>query len=131
MSAVVDASAFLELLLGSPHAGAVREAIDSGAFAPHLLDIEVAHRLRGLVLGGFLDEEVAAKSIHLLERSPIERLSHSGLHADVWRYRHNLSAYDAAYVVLAQYLEIGLVTADARLAGAPDLRVPITVIPTA
>lgn len=78
-----------------------------------------------------MDEEVAAQSVHLLERSPIERLSHNGMLADVWAYRHNLSAYDAAYVVLAQRLEIGLVTADARLAGAPDLRVPITLIPTA
>ena len=131
MSAVVDASALLELLLGSPHAGAVRQAIESGAFAPHLLDIEVVDRLRGLVLGGLMDEDVAAQTIHLLEQSPIERLSLTGLLADVWRSRHHLSAYDAAYVVLAQRLEIGLVTADAHLVGAPDLRVPITLIPTA
>ena len=78
-----------------------------------------------------MDEEVAALRIYLLERSPIERLSHYGMLADVWGYRHNLSAFDAAYVVLAQRLEIGLVTADARLARAPNLRVPITLIPTA
>ena len=77
-----------------------------------------------------MDEEVAAQSVRLLEQSPIERLSLTGLLADVWKYRHNLSAYDAAYVALAERLQVGLVTADVNLAGAPNLQVPITLIPT-
>ena len=77
-----------------------------------------------------MDEEVAAQSVRLLEQSPIERLSLTGLLADVWKYRQYLSAYDAAYVALAERLQVGLVTADVHLAGAPNLQVPITLIPT-
>jgi predicted nucleic acid-binding protein len=131
MSAVLDASAVLEFLLGSKHNEVVRRALESGAFAPHLMDIEVVHRLRGFVLGGRLDEEAALQSIHILEGSPIERVPHEGLLIDVWGYRHNLSAYDAAYVALAHRLRLGLITADARLARAPNLPVPVTLIPTA
>jgi predicted nucleic acid-binding protein len=129
MSAVLDASAVLELLLGSTHTEVVRRAVDSGAFAPHLMDIEVVHTLRGFVLGRRMDETVALRSIRLLEESPIERVPHEGLLVDVWDYRHHLSAYDAAYVALANRLKVELITADARLARAPNLPVPITLIP--
>jgi predicted nucleic acid-binding protein len=107
----------------------VRNEVEAGAFAPHLMDVEIVHRLRGFVRGGYMQESVARRSIQLLEEMPIERLPHVGLLADVWSYRHNLSAYDATYVALAHRLNVGLVTADARLARAPDLAVPVTLIP--
>ena len=45
----------------------------------------------------------------------------------IWAWRSNLSAYDAAYVALAEILNGPLLTTDARLAGAPNLPVPIEV----
>ncbi len=47
----------------------------------------------------------------------------------IWELRDNLSAYDAAYVALAEIIECPLVTADARLSRAPGLRCAITVLP--
>lgn len=47
----------------------------------------------------------------------------------MWELRHNLSAYDAGYVALAEALDCGLVTGDARLTRASVLRCPITVVP--
>jgi predicted nucleic acid-binding protein len=47
----------------------------------------------------------------------------------VWEAREQLSAYDAAYVALAEALDASLLTADARLARAPGLRCPVTVVP--
>jgi predicted nucleic acid-binding protein len=46
----------------------------------------------------------------------------------LWELRHNLSTYDAAYVVLAETLDCGLLT-DARTSQAPGLHCPVTVIP--
>ena len=129
MSAVLDASAVLELLLGSARTQKVRSAIFAGAFAPHLMDIEIVHRLGGFVRAGHMTEEAALRVISLLEKMPIERFPHDGLLSDVWSYRHNLSAYDAAYVALAHRLNVGLITADARLARDPSLTVPVTLIP--
>ena len=36
----------------------------------------------------------------------------------IWRLRHNFSAYDAAYIVLAETLGTAFVTRDARLVSA-------------
>jgi predicted nucleic acid-binding protein len=47
----------------------------------------------------------------------------------VWELRHNLTAYDAAYVALAETLQCPLVTGDARICRAPGLRCPVTVLP--
>ena len=47
----------------------------------------------------------------------------------VWELRHNLAAYDAAYVALAEALQCALVTADARISRAPGLHCPVTVLP--
>ena len=46
----------------------------------------------------------------------IMRMEHEPLWAEAWRWRDNLSAYDAMYVALAHLLELPLVTADERLA---------------
>ncbi|WP_222850187.1 type II toxin-antitoxin system VapC family toxin [Allosaccharopolyspora coralli] len=45
----------------------------------------------------------------------------------VWELRQNISAYDASYVALAEFLDCDLVTADARLARTPGTR--CTVVP--
>jgi len=42
-----------------------------------------------------------------------------------WRWRHNLSFYDALCVALAVVVDAPLVTAPARLTGAPDLPCPV------
>lgn len=47
----------------------------------------------------------------------------------VWQLRENLSAYEAAYVALAEQLDCALLTCDGRLGRAPGVRCPITVVP--
>lgn len=130
MTAVVDASAIVELLLGSSHADEVDRAIGEGAFAPELMDIEVVQTLIGLERRGQMEATVAALSIRVLENMPITRLPHEGLLEDAWDHRKNLTAYDAIYAALANRLGIRLVTADRGLAGTPGLGVPVTLIPT-
>jgi predicted nucleic acid-binding protein len=47
----------------------------------------------------------------------------------VWELRDNLTAYDAAYVALAEAIDCPLVTVDARISHAPGLRCTVTVVP--
>jgi len=49
----------------------------------------------------------------------LTRYPHFMLLARVWQLRHNFSAYDAAYVGLAEKLGAPLITRDGRLAAAP------------
>jgi predicted nucleic acid-binding protein len=42
--------------------------------------------------------------------------------------RANVTAYDAAYVALAEALDCPLITADKRLSRAPGLHCPVTLL---
>ena len=57
-----------------------------------------------------------------------ERYDHEPFLTRVWELRHNLTAYDALYVALAEALDAPLVTCDARLGRAPLTGVTIEVI---
>jgi predicted nucleic acid-binding protein len=50
---------------------------------------------------------------------PLDRYSHEFLLLRIWELRHNLTAYDAAYVALAEALDAPLLTCDRALAAVP------------
>jgi predicted nucleic acid-binding protein len=116
---VVDASAVLELLLRTDKGIKVQERVlDSGdsLHAPHLIDIEVTQTLRRLVS---LKEITAVRGKQALEDHValnIKRAEHKDLLERVWSLRDSVTAYDAAYVVLAEILDGPLITCDAKLA---------------
>jgi predicted nucleic acid-binding protein len=118
---VVDASVIVEVLLGTAagrRAGA--RVFESGAslHAPHVLDVEVAHALRRLCAAGALGAARGAEAIQDLGDFPIMRHPHDVLLPRIWQLRHTVTAYDAAYLALADALDAPLVTRDARLARA-------------
>ena len=129
---VADASVVLPALAEDGRPGDVaRAAFRSQQLrAPHVLDVEVLNGLRRKVRSGQLDGGRAAVALHDLARSPIVRVPHRRLLARMWELRDNVSAYDAAYVALAEALGVPLVTADARLASAPGLRCDVEVLAT-
>jgi predicted nucleic acid-binding protein len=59
----------------------------------------------------------------------VRRYPTIGMIDRIWELRHNVSAYDAAYIALAEQLDCHLVTADRRLAGAPGPRCTVEVLP--
>ena len=118
---VVDASVVLDALATpTPNPDlAHRLDQDKDFRAPHLIDIEVASALRRLVSEGELHHDRAADALSDLHALRIVRYPHLSLVDRVWELRDNLTTYDAAYVALAEILEVPFVTCDTRLAGSP------------
>ena len=86
--------------------------------APHLLDVEVAQVLRRFVLRGLVEEERAAEALLDLRDLDVTRYPHDVLLPRMWQLRENFSAYDAAYLALAESLDALLLTTDQRLSRA-------------
>ena len=118
---VVDASAALNLVLAKPTALPIAERMfgpQGRTLAPELIELEVLQVLRRLVLAEGLSPERAAEAIRLFHDLPINPVGHRALAGRVWALRHQLSAYDAAYVALAEAVDAPLLTCDRRLAAA-------------
>jgi predicted nucleic acid-binding protein len=119
---VLDASAVISILLDSgPHAEPIRGRIESpgeSVHVPHLLDVEVHNVLRRQTLRGILARERGATALQDLENIKMTRYPHVPLLGRLWELRENVTAYDAAYVALAEALGAPLITRDARLARA-------------
>jgi predicted nucleic acid-binding protein len=118
---VVDTSAVVAALVARPPNQALVDRLrsDGDLHAPHLLDVELLHALRGLVLAGHLSEDRAADARGDFADLAVVRYGHAPLADRGWELRNNLTAYDATFVALAEALNVPLVTCDARLAGAP------------
>ena len=116
---VVDASAVLECLLQRPAAAGVRERLFAKGetlHAPHLLDLEVAQGLRRYSLLGEIAGEHGHQALQFLLDLPLTRHPHDPFLLRIWALRHNVTAYDAAYVALAEALDAPLLTCDKALA---------------
>jgi predicted nucleic acid-binding protein len=128
---VLDASAAVDWLVQTAAAQRIESRIFSrnqSLHAPELLDLEVAQVLRRLVREGALSASRAEGAIQDLLDLRITRYPHFVLLPRIWQLRHNLSAYDAAYVVLAEKLGATLLTRDARLASAAGHAATIEVV---
>jgi predicted nucleic acid-binding protein len=122
MILVVDASAVLEVLLQTAAGAPLTPRLlrrDTTLHAPHLLDLEVAQVLRRFERRGEIEPSRARQALQDLTAFPLERYSHDLLLPRVWELRQNLTAYDAAYVALAEILEATLLTRDDRIRKAP------------
>jgi predicted nucleic acid-binding protein len=128
---VVDASALLEVLLRTPSADAIEERLfvsGQSLHAPHLIDVEVAQVLRHYVSSGAIDAARGEAALTDLADFPIQRYPHDVLLRRAWALRHNLTAYDAVYVALAEALDRPLLTRDRRLASAAGHQAKIEVV---
>ena len=116
---VLDASAAVDWLLQTPAGKGIEKRIYSRnetLHAPHLLDLEVPQVLRRLASQGTVAVRRADEAVRDLLDLRITRYPHLVLLPRIWQLRHNLSTYDAAYIVLAEKLRAALITRDGRLA---------------
>lgn len=118
---VLDASAAIEWLLQTAAGARVEERIFSHAatlHAPHLLDVEVAQVLRRYVTAGIITASRGQEALEDLLDLSLTRCPHDVLLGRIWELRDTLTAYDAAYVALAEALGAPLVTCDRKIASA-------------
>jgi predicted nucleic acid-binding protein len=126
---VVDCSALLEVLLRAP-AGKLVQAqwTEHTLHVPHLLDLEIAQVVRRLVAATAITAERGRAALNDLADLPMTHYPHRALLPRIWELRGNLTAYEAAYVALAESLGAPLLTRDQRLAAAPGNRADIILI---
>lgn len=117
----VDASVITDFLTMADERGMkARAAVgrDPAWTAPDHLKIEVVSAIRGRVIGGKVREDKGRSAVGRVPELNVDYVSVDRLLTRVWQLRDNFSAYDAAYVALAEARKLTLVTADARLARA-------------
>ena len=128
---VLDASVVVDLLLNSPMAEAIRSRVfdaNETLHAPAVLDLEVAQTLRRFAARREISRERGRSVLGILQRLPVTRYPHELLLRRIWELRENLTAYDAAYIALAEGLNATFITRDSRLASAPNHRATVEVI---
>jgi predicted nucleic acid-binding protein len=119
---VLDASAAIDWLLRTPAGLRIDRRIysrDESLHAPHLIDVEISHVLRRLVREGEISADRAGQVIEDLLVLRLTRYPHWMLLPRIWKLRNNLSAYDAAYVSLAEQLGATLISREFKLSSAP------------
>lgn len=125
---VVDASCLVDLLLQRPGDEALaRRLLGMGdaMCAPSLVDVEVCNALRRLVLVGEISPSRGGEAVEDLAALRLRRYPHELLLGRIWELRANLTAYDAAYVALAESLEATLLTRDRKLSSTKRHRARI------
>lgn len=127
---VVDASVLAPALAddGPDGDGARARLRGESLVAPELIDLETASVIRHRFRAGHLDPRRAGLALTDLVELPLRRAPHRPLLGRCWELRQNLTVYDAAYIALAEVLDVVMLTADARLAKVPGTRCEIELI---
>lgn len=128
---VLDASATIEWLLRTPAGIKVDRRLFAHPLAPcapHLIDVEVAQVLRRYVGAGAMTAQRGEEALADLADLAINRYPHDVLIPRVWQLRATLTAYDAAYVALAELLDAPLLTCDRRIGAAAGHRAAIDLV---
>lgn len=119
---VADSSAVIELLLAQPRADAIRSALSANTelHVPAHFHLEVLSAVRRYSLRGTLDDLEVTEALETLAELRALIYPIRELMWPIWALRFNLRTYDAAYLALARWLDVGLITLDAALADAAE-----------
>lgn len=124
---VADCSAVAQAILRGESA-ADSGLLESDLHAPELLDFELLSVVRRNWQLQKLSEDAADIAIAAFFELAIVRHPLRPLADRVWSLRHNVSAYDASYVALAEALDAPLLTSDMRLARAAEPYCEVVIV---
>jgi predicted nucleic acid-binding protein len=124
LSAVIDASVLVAALVDSGQDGAWAESILAvdGLHAPTLVYAETANVLRRLESSRRISASEANQAFDDLMQLAVQSHPFEPFAERIWELRHNITAYDAWYVALAEALSLPLATLDAPLARTKSVR---------
>jgi predicted nucleic acid-binding protein len=127
---VVDASAIVHLLLMPAADPEVIGTLESAGKlnAPHLIDAEVLNALRKRVFLKEVSSGRARQAIEDFGALTIKRWPITPFTERIWALRHNLTAYDASYVALAEALGVPVVTRDGGIKGSSGHKAKIILV---
>jgi len=131
LTIVVDASALLEYLLGTVLGGPIGKKLRSAGSdldTVVLCDVEIVSGLRSALFRKELSSDRATQALQDHMDLPLRYHSHRPLLQRMWDLRNNFSAYDAAYVGLAEHLGASFLTADDRLAKSVGIHTTIRLV---
>jgi predicted nucleic acid-binding protein len=126
---VVDCSLVVDALSARGGDDVLRRRLSAprALHAPHHLDVEIAATVRGLAAGKKITDHRGEQMLGDYARLRITRHPVWPYHPRMWELRHNLGAYDAAYIALAEALGCELLTGDAKLKNAPGHHATVIV----
>ena len=121
---VADASVIAPVVADGGPDGDLCRAATRGQMlaAPDLLRVEVLSVVRRHVASGSLTNRQADNAVDDLLALPITLYPTTPLLRRCWALRGNVTAYDAGSVARAEALGVARLSADAKLAKAPDIR---------
>ena len=127
---VVDASVIASALIDdSPGGERARDRLRGERLAaPHVLDLEVVAVWRRQAAAGRWTARRVSLALADLRDLPVRRARHVELLPRCWELRDNVTTYDAAYVALAEALEVTLITADRRLARTSGVHCTVELV---
>jgi predicted nucleic acid-binding protein len=129
---VVDASAMVDILTGEDHSGELgRVAMFASRWVmPEHFILEVTSGLRGAWLSGRLDRPAFEAAVGRLQEFRMVTWPVGSLMRRIVELATNATPYDAAYVALAERLEVPLLTADQKLSRIPGVLCRFLPAPT-
>jgi predicted nucleic acid-binding protein len=113
----------VSVLLDSGDTGtwAAERLAGADLFAPALMPFECSNIIRRHELSGLVSADQAVQAHADLVDLPIDLWPYEVLATRIWQLRANLTSYDAAYIALAETLNVPLVTVDKRIQRAPGI----------
>jgi predicted nucleic acid-binding protein len=131
---VIDASLVVDFVTAKISSTELSAALVGGnqsVFAPEILDIEVVNAIRKLRLLNKATESECLSALNFFGAAPILRMRHAPLLDRIWELHTNMTAYDAAYVALAEKLNAELWTSDTKYSRTPGHTAKIKLFPPA
>ena len=128
---IVDASVIAHALVTPEEVGNLSRQLleqSSQIVSPDCLYSEVLAALRKMWLRKTISDQVFLEAVNDLKLMRIYTVDSVELLGRAYELRHNVGAYDAMYVALAEILQCPLITTDARLSNASGVRCEIELL---